>query len=75
MMSARLGVLGAAASALLVYGFSAAPGAQSAQDNAKPAAAGAMSAMPARIDNFMLVDAQHLEAHDLYGWPTTRRSC
>ena len=73
MTSARIGVLGAAASALLVYGCSTAPGAQSALDNAKTAsattpalAAGAASAIPARVDNFMLVDAQRLEAHDLY---------
>ncbi|HEY0438011.1 MAG TPA: redoxin domain-containing protein, partial [Phenylobacterium sp.] len=68
-MSARLGVLGAAVSALLVYGFSAAPGsdAASALDSAKAAAATeGHSAIPARVDNFMLVDAQHLEAHDLY---------
>ena len=69
MMSARLGVLGAAASALLVYGCSTAPnGAISALDHGVPASATepAMSGIPARVDNFMLVDAQHLEAHDLY---------
>ncbi|THD62389.1 redoxin family protein [Phenylobacterium sp.] len=64
MMSARLGVFGAAVSALLVSGFSAAPSADSAQQQAQNASA--MSAMPARVDNFMLVDAQHLEAHELY---------
>jgi peroxiredoxin len=61
MMSARLGVFGAAASALLVYGFSSSP-ATNASQAAQPAAATAAQ----RIDNFMLVDAQKLEAHELY---------
>jgi AhpC/TSA family/EF hand len=68
MMSARLGVLGAAASALLIYGFSAAPAtnaSQSAQGASATETTG-MSAVPARVDNFMLVDAQKLEAHELY---------
>jgi hypothetical protein len=67
MMSARLGVFGAAASALLVYGFSAGPAANAVQQ-AQPAAATEASAPAAgmRVDNFMLVDAQHLEAHELY---------
>src|SRR5437763_11931488 len=66
MMSARIGVLGTAVSALLVYGFSSAP---SAADHSQPAAASEAtmaSTMPKTVDNFMLVDAQHLEAHDLY---------
>jgi len=61
MMSARLGVFGAAVSALLVYGFSSSP-ATNASLAAQPAAATAAQ----RIDNFMLVDAQKLEAHELY---------
>ena len=68
MISARLGVLATAASALLIYGFSA-----SQANNASQAAQGAsatetagMSATPARVDNFMLVDAQKMEAHELY---------
>jgi hypothetical protein len=68
MMSARLGVLGAAASALLVYGCStgsASNALQSAQ-GASATETMAMSATPARVDNFMLVDAQKMEAHELY---------
>ncbi|WP_309605424.1 redoxin family protein [Phenylobacterium sp.] len=67
MLSARIGVLGLLASAALVYGCST-NGAQSALDHAQVAAgAEAMAApTPATIDNFMLVDAQKLEAHDLY---------
>ncbi|HXA39415.1 MAG TPA: redoxin domain-containing protein [Phenylobacterium sp.] len=67
-MSARLGVLGAAASALLVYGCStgsASNALQSAQ-GASATETMAMSATPARVDNFMLVDAQKMEAHELY---------
>jgi len=62
MMSARLGVLGAAVSALLASGFAAAPSA----DKAPAETASAMSPTPARVDNFMLVDAQKMEAHELY---------
>src|SRR4051812_4015663 len=58
MMSARLGVFGAAVSALLVYGFSSAPGAPQA---GHPAAATASTA----VGNFLLVDA-NFEAHELY---------
>jgi hypothetical protein len=68
MMSARLGVLGAAASALLVYGCSTGS-ASNALQSAQGASATetlAMSATPARVDNFMLVDAQKMEAHELY---------
>ena len=63
-MSARLGVFGAAVSALLVSGFAAAPAANNAADAASASAA----AVPGlqRVDNFMLVDAQNLEAHELY---------
>ena len=57
-MSARLGVFGAAVSALLVYGFSPAANAPQA---AHPASA---TATPA-ISNFLLVDA-NMEAHELY---------
>jgi len=72
MMSARIGVLGAAASALLVYGCST--NGASGVDQVRGAAgndnltlaAGAAAATPATVDNFMLVDAQNLEAHDLY---------
>ena len=65
----RLGVFGAAASALLVYGFSPSPAANSLQQGQAAAASeasGGMSAAPAKVDNFMLVDAQHMEAHELY---------
>src|SRR5258707_3727862 len=68
MMTARLGVLGAAASALLVYGCST-NGADRLRGSAERdtlAQSTAMSVTPAHVDNFMLVDAQHLEAHDLY---------
>jgi peroxiredoxin len=66
MMSARLGVLGAAASALLVYGCSTGSNQLhgSAGNDTLTSATAAIT--PARIDNFMLVDAQHLEAHELY---------
>ena len=71
MISARIGVLGAAASALLVYGCSTAPAANMAANaltsaEATSATEPMASAMPATVDNFMLVDAQHMEAHDLY---------
>jgi hypothetical protein len=68
MMSARIGVFGAAVSALLVYGCSTAP-ATNALTSAKTASATEatmVSTTPATVDNFMLVDAQHMEAHDLY---------
>ncbi|WP_394761441.1 hypothetical protein [Phenylobacterium sp.] len=58
-MSARLGVFGAAVSALLVYGFSS-PAASVA-----PAAKDAAATASARVDNFLLVDA-NFEAHELY---------
>jgi len=57
-MSARLGVFGAAVSALLVYGFSPAA-------NAPQAAQPASAVQAATIDNFLLVDA-NMEAHELY---------
>jgi hypothetical protein len=67
MKSARLGVFGAAVSALLVYGFATNPAASNAAQQGEAASATAdMSVMPAKVDNFMLVDAQHLEAHELY---------
>ncbi|HEX2817197.1 MAG TPA: redoxin family protein [Phenylobacterium sp.] len=66
-MSARIGVLGAAVSALLVYGCSTGPAANALTSaNAASATEPMASAMPATVDNFMLVDAQHMEAHDLY---------
>ena len=72
MMSARIGVLGAAVSALMVYGCTTSVGSGANQvqggagaDNLAQSTA-AMSQIPARVDNFMLVDAQHLEAHELY---------
>jgi mono/diheme cytochrome c family protein len=67
MMSARIGVLGAAASALLVYGCSSAEAVNALATGQSAAASEKLaSAKPATIDNFMLVDAQHLEAHELY---------
>jgi hypothetical protein len=60
MMSARLGVFGAAASALLIYGFASSPAANAPQATKDVAATAA-----ARIDNFLLVDA-NFEAHELY---------
>jgi hypothetical protein len=59
MMSAKLGVFGAAVSALLVYGFSSGPA--SAPQAAKNASATAV----APVGNFLLVDA-NFEAHELY---------
>ncbi|HZZ31677.1 MAG TPA: redoxin family protein [Phenylobacterium sp.] len=66
MISARLGVLGAAASALLVYGCSTGSAPNALQSAKGASATEAVAATPARVDNFMLVDAQKLEAHDLY---------
>ncbi|HEY2752452.1 hypothetical protein [Phenylobacterium sp.] len=64
MISARLGVSGAVASALLVYGCTTAPSTQSVMQQAKGASATeAMS--PARVDNFLLAD-QMLQGHELY---------
>jgi peroxiredoxin len=67
MMSARIGVLGAAASALLVYGCSTGDVANALDQGQSAAASEKLaSAKPATVDNFMLVDAQKLEAHELY---------
>ena len=67
MMSARIGVLGAAASALLVYGCSTGDVANALDQGQSAASSETLaSAKPATVDNFMLVDAQHLEAHELY---------
>ncbi|MFL5296024.1 MAG: redoxin domain-containing protein [Phenylobacterium sp.] len=69
MMSARIGVLGAAVSALMVYGCSTGAGTDQLKGSAGSdtlAQSTAMSTLPQRVDNFMLVDAQKLEAHDLY---------
>ena len=62
MMSARWGVTGAVASALLVYGFAAAPG---ALQPASAAAAAETASRATRVDNFLLVDAD-LRAHELH---------
>src|SRR4051794_16398308 len=74
MMSARLGVFGAAVSALLIYGFSSGPAANAppatANSAGQDAAANASPSM--RVDNFMLVDAQKLEAHELYRLPDAK---
>jgi hypothetical protein len=59
MNSLKLGVFGAAASALLIYGFSS-PAATAPQAAKDAAATAAM-----RVDNFLLVDA-NFEAHELY---------
>ena len=72
MTIARFGVLGAAVGALMVYGCSTSVGTGADQlrgdaaNDVLAAATPAMSKAPARVDNFMLVDAQHLEAHELY---------
>ncbi|HEX4709407.1 redoxin domain-containing protein [Phenylobacterium sp.] len=68
MMSARIGVLGAAVGALLVYGCSSteAVNALTTGQSASATETMAAAATPATIDNFMLVDAQKLEAHELY---------
>jgi hypothetical protein len=72
MMSARIGVLGAAVSALLVYGCSTGQTGNMAANALTSATAASAtettlaSMTPATVDNFMLVDAQHMEAHDLY---------
>ncbi len=58
-MSAKLGVFGAAVSALLVYGFSSSPA------SAPQAATNASATAAAPIGNFLLVDA-NFEAHELY---------
>src|SRR5882757_4582793 len=71
-MRIRGELLCAAVSALLVYGCSTGQTgnmAANALTSAKPASATEttlVSMTPATVDNFMLVDAQHLEAHDLY---------
>jgi mono/diheme cytochrome c family protein len=62
----RLGVFGAAASALLVYGFAPTPAANAAHEAKDAAATAPRSSIPATVDNFMLVDAQTMEAHELY---------
>jgi hypothetical protein len=63
MTSVKLAVFGAAASALLVYGCTtgSAPSALMSGGNAS-----ATAATPARVDNFLLADAQKLEGHELY---------
>src|SRR5882672_7867201 len=66
MMSARIGVLGAAVSALLVYGCSSTEAVNALASGQGASATETVAATPATIDNFMLVDAQKLEAHELY---------
>jgi hypothetical protein len=61
----RLGLFGAAASALLVYGCSSAPSANSALQGAHAASATEVAVSPARVDNFLLADAD-LRAWELY---------
>ncbi len=56
MMSARLGVFGAAVSALMIYGFASSPATNAPQAQATAAAP---------VGNFLLVDA-NFEAHELY---------
>ncbi|HEY2358333.1 MAG TPA: redoxin family protein, partial [Phenylobacterium sp.] len=65
MMSARLGVLGAAASALLVYGCTTGTASNALQAAQGASATEAMASAPMRVDNFLLVDA-NFEAHELY---------
>ncbi|HEY4188374.1 MAG TPA: hypothetical protein VGP07_25090, partial [Polyangia bacterium] len=64
-MSAKLGVFGAAAAALLVYGCSTAPSALHAAGVAQGASASEGPAASARVDNFLLVDTS-LRAWELY---------
>jgi hypothetical protein len=64
-MSARLGLFGAAAVALLVYGCALPPSANSALQVAHAAAATEAMALPSRVDNFLLADAD-LRAWELY---------
>ncbi|WP_372786692.1 redoxin domain-containing protein [Phenylobacterium sp.] len=66
-MSARIGVLGAAVSALLVYGCSSTEAVNALATGQSASTTETMaSAKPATVDNFMLVDAQKMEAHELY---------
>ena len=61
MTSVKLAVFGAAASALLVYGCTTGPAPSALASGGNVAATS-----PARIDNFLLADAQKLEGHELY---------
>ena len=67
MKIARFSVLGALASASLLYGCTSDGAAPNALQNASGASTTetATVAMPATVDNFMLVD-QNMEAHELY---------
>jgi hypothetical protein len=65
MATARYGLFGAAAAALVIYGCAAAPTAVSALGQGGNAAATAAMAKPARVDNFLLVDTD-LRAYELY---------
>ncbi|HLZ75117.1 redoxin family protein [Phenylobacterium sp.] len=67
-MSARLGLFGAAVGALLVYGCTTAPSANSALRSAQGASASEAVASPSRVDNFLLADA------DLRAWELHRMS-
>ncbi|HEY2750955.1 MAG TPA: hypothetical protein VGI62_06315, partial [Phenylobacterium sp.] len=62
-MSARLGVLGAAASALLACGCTTDIASNALAQGASATAS--VAEAPRRVDNFMLVDAD-MEAHELY---------
>ncbi|HZZ32264.1 MAG TPA: hypothetical protein VFE10_09755 [Phenylobacterium sp.] len=61
MTSVKLAVFGAAASALLVYGCTTGPAPSALASGGNVAAT-----TPARVDNFILADAQKLEGHELY---------
>ena len=61
MNSAKLGVLALLASAAALYGFTS----DTTASNASAHSSGASATAAAKIDNFMLVDAD-MEAHELY---------
>src|SRR5260221_10257135 len=66
-MRIRWEIFGAAASALLVYGCSTGDVANALDQGQSASASETMAQVkPATVDNFMLVDAQKLEAHELY---------
>jgi hypothetical protein len=65
MNGAKLGVLALLASAAALYGFTSDTGASNGASSATAHATGAAASAPAKVDNFMLVDAD-MEAHELY---------
>jgi hypothetical protein len=65
MNGAKLGVLALLASAAALYGFTSDTGASNGASSATAHATGAAATAPAKVDNFMLVDAD-MEAHELY---------